>query len=204
MFFVIEHAGRAVHILGVTTHPDAGFAAQCARTLVADLGERAERFVRTTRESVTDRMPILNEHHPRRVMTEWEEHHNTGRAHMALSGRAQADDPNVIPFATARIHRHQRHRRSDHAMSIDSVQAAVHVPRRINQNGVRIRADSIRVCGSQCVPGGAVACRGWWSSCIDVGSGPVPGPGLRASRSRDRCPGSSIASGRSGPRRRCR
>jgi putative transposase len=151
VFLVIEHASRAVHILGVTTHPDAGFAAQCARTLMAGLGERAtqfrclirdraanytdafdtifqaegieilksapqtprmtayaERFVRTTRESVTDRMLILNEHHLRRVMTEWEEHYNTGRAHMALSGRAPADDPNVIPFPTARIHRHQR------------------------------------------------------------------------------------------------
>jgi len=30
------------------------------------------------------------------VMTEWEEHYNTGRANMALSGRAPADDPNMI------------------------------------------------------------------------------------------------------------
>ncbi len=30
------------------------------------------------------------------VMTEWEEHYNTGRANTALSGRAPADDPNMI------------------------------------------------------------------------------------------------------------
>ncbi len=151
VFFVIEHASRTVRILGVTTHPTAGFATQCARTLAADLGERAtdfrylihnragnysdafdavfqaegieilksapqtprmnayaERFVRTTRESVTDQMLILGENHLRRVMTEWEKHYNTGRAHMALSGRAPADDPNVIPFPASRIQRHSR------------------------------------------------------------------------------------------------
>lgn len=68
----------------------------------------AERFVRTTRESVTDQMLILGENHLRRVMTEWEKHYNTGRAHMALSGRAPADDPNVIPFPASRIQRHSR------------------------------------------------------------------------------------------------
>jgi transposase InsO family protein len=151
VFFVIEHASRSVHILGVTTHPTASFATQCARNLLADLGEcsaqfrhlirdragnytdafdalfqdegieilksapqtprmnaYAERFVRTTRESVTDRMLILGEQHLRRVMTEWEEHYNTGRAHMGLDGRAPADDPNVIPFPTTRIQRHPR------------------------------------------------------------------------------------------------
>ncbi|HWG23047.1 integrase core domain-containing protein [Actinospica sp.] len=151
VFFVIEHASRTVHIIGVTTHPTAGFAIQCARNLAADLGERAaqfrylirdragnytdafdavfqaegieilksapqtprmnayaERFVRTTRESVTDRMLILGEKHLRRVMTEREEHYNTERAHMALEGRAPSDDPNVIPFPATRIQRHSR------------------------------------------------------------------------------------------------
>jgi transposase InsO family protein len=151
VFFVIEHASRSVHILGVTTHPTASFATQCARTLLADFGDRAtsfrylirdragnytdafdavfqaegievlksapqtprmnayaERFVRTTRENVTDRMLITGEQHLRRVMTEWEEHYNTGRAHMGLDGRAPADDPNVIPFPTTRIHRQPR------------------------------------------------------------------------------------------------
>jgi hypothetical protein len=102
VFFAIEIGTRAVHILGVTTHPDAGFATQCARELLLTLGERAahfrtlirdrdakytaafdavlaaagiktvlsapqcprmnahaERFVLTTRTSVTDRMLIL-------------------------------------------------------------------------------------------------------------------------------------------------
>jgi transposase InsO family protein len=72
------------------------------------MNAHAERFVRTTRESMTDRMLILGEQHLRRVMTESEQHYNTGRAHMALSGRAPADDPNVIPFPTSRIQRHSR------------------------------------------------------------------------------------------------
>jgi hypothetical protein len=41
-------------------------------------------------------------------MTEWKEHYNTGRAHMGLDGRAPADDPNLIPFPTARVQRHPR------------------------------------------------------------------------------------------------
>jgi hypothetical protein len=41
-------------------------------------------------------------------MRKWEEHHNTGHAHMSLGGRAPADDPNVIPFPTGRTRRQER------------------------------------------------------------------------------------------------
>lgn len=44
VFFVMEVGSRAVHILGVTTHPDAGFAVQCARELLMRLGEHAGTF----------------------------------------------------------------------------------------------------------------------------------------------------------------
>jgi putative transposase len=151
VFFAMEVASRTVHILGVTTHPDAGFAVQCSRELLMRLGERAgdfrhlirdrdakytaafdaalasagirtllsapqcprmnahaERFVRTTRISVTDRMLILGERHLRHVMRQWEEHYNTERAHMALAGRAPADDPKVIPFPAGHIRRRAR------------------------------------------------------------------------------------------------
>lgn len=120
MFFLLEVGSRAVHLLGVTTHPDAGFAVQRARELLMRLGERAgdfrhlirgrdakytaafdavlasagiqtllsapqcarmnahaERFVLSTRISVTDRMLILGERHLRYVMRPWEEHYNT-------------------------------------------------------------------------------------------------------------------------------
>ena len=40
------------------------------------MNAHAERFVRTTRESVTDWMLILGENHLRHVMTEWEQHYN--------------------------------------------------------------------------------------------------------------------------------
>lgn len=151
VFFVMEVATRTVHILGVSTHPDAGFAAQCARELLMRLGERAgdfrhlirdrdakytaafdavlastsietllsapqcprinahaERFVLTTRTSVTDRMLILGERHLRHVMRQYEEHYNTERAHMALGGRAPTDDPNVIPFPSGQLRRRAR------------------------------------------------------------------------------------------------
>jgi putative transposase len=72
------------------------------------MNAHAERFVLTTRTSATDRMVILGERHVRHVMRLWEEHYNNGRAHMAVGGRAPADDPNVIPFPSAQIRRRAR------------------------------------------------------------------------------------------------
>lgn len=66
----------------------------------------AERFIRTARTECTDRPPIYNEQHARRVLAEYAQHYNTGRPHRALQLRAPADDPDVIPFPAPRIQRH--------------------------------------------------------------------------------------------------
>ena len=75
-------------------------APQCPR-----MNAYADRAVRTIRAECTDRILIMGQRHLHRVLAEYIERYNTGRAHRALNLRAPADDPSVIPLPAHQIRR---------------------------------------------------------------------------------------------------
>ena len=70
-----------------------------------------ERIIGTLRRELLDRLLIVNEHHLRRVLTEYLSHYNTARPHRSLGQLtpAQADTrpPEPVNLAEHRIHRKQ-------------------------------------------------------------------------------------------------
>ena len=98
-----------------TASSDAAFTAAGIRILTTPpQAPRAnaicERMIGTLRQEVFDRLLIVNEHHPRQVLTEYLRHHNTARPHRALGQLAPAQAstrPPQINLAGHRVRRKQ-------------------------------------------------------------------------------------------------
>jgi transposase InsO family protein len=67
----------------------------------------AERFVRTVRAEVTDRMLIANEQHLRRTLHAYARHYNGRRPHRALQLQPPRSDRPVIDLTLERVKRRQ-------------------------------------------------------------------------------------------------
>jgi putative transposase len=65
----------------------------------------AERLVLTVRTELTDRMPILEERHLRKVLAEYAAHYNTHRPHRALQLRPPHPESAAPEPAQGRIRR---------------------------------------------------------------------------------------------------
>ncbi|MEU5943526.1 integrase core domain-containing protein [Micromonospora sp. NPDC047548] len=65
----------------------------------------AERFVRTVRSEVTDRMLISGERHLRRTLDQYARHYNARRPHRGLQLQPPQSDRPVIDLTKERIKR---------------------------------------------------------------------------------------------------
>jgi putative transposase len=65
----------------------------------------AERFVRTVRSEVTDRMLIVGEQHPRQTLGRYVRHYNARRPHRAPQLQPPRSDRPVVDLAHERVKR---------------------------------------------------------------------------------------------------
>ena len=108
-FLIRDRAGQ------ITGCFDAVFTAEGIRILASPpqaprANEICERMVGALRRELFDRVLIVDEHHLRGVLTEYQEHYNTARPHRSLGqlAPAQADTrPPQINLAEYRIRRKQ-------------------------------------------------------------------------------------------------
>ncbi len=68
----------------------------------------SERWVRTARREVTDRMLIFGRRHLEEVLGEFIDHYNHARPHQGLEQRRPCEPANVIPLPTGRVERQDR------------------------------------------------------------------------------------------------
>jgi transposase InsO family protein len=131
---VIEHATRRIRILGVTLHPTREWTTQQARNLLMDLGEQthavladagirtvlcnvrtprmnaiAERWIGGCRRGLLDQTLVWSQAHLRRILREYEIHHNQHRPHRSLSGAAPLKPlPEPVDLGQYRVRRQTR------------------------------------------------------------------------------------------------
>ena len=109
-FLIRDRAGQ------LTSSSDTVFTAEGIKILASPPQAPAanairERITGTLRRELSDRVLIINEHHPRRALTEYLRHHNAARPHrppgQLTPAQADTHQPEPVNLAEFRIRRKQ-------------------------------------------------------------------------------------------------
>jgi transposase InsO family protein len=108
--FLIRDRGSNFTAAFDTVLADAGIRTVLCNVRTPRMNAIMERWVGSVRRELLDRTLIWNQEHLRRVLREYEVHHNTHRPHMGLSAAAPLKPlpPNVVDLDTFRARRTRR------------------------------------------------------------------------------------------------
>jgi len=88
---------------------DAGIRTVLCNVRAPRMNAIAERWIGGCRREVLDRTLVWNQHHLRRILREYETHHNQHRPHRSLHGAAPLKPlPEPVDLEQYRVRRHSR------------------------------------------------------------------------------------------------
>src|SRR5438067_10609375 len=108
--FMVRDRGSNFTTAFDTVLADAGIRTVLCNIRTPRMNAVMERWIGSCRREILDRTLIWNQEHLRRVLREYEVHHNTHRPHMGLSAAAPLKPlpPNVTDLDTFRARRTSR------------------------------------------------------------------------------------------------
>jgi putative transposase len=109
MKFMIRDRGSSFTAAFDAVLADAGIRTVLCNVRTPRMNAIAERWTRGCRRELLDRTLIWNQHHLRRILRDYESHHNQHRPHRSLRGAAPLKPlPGPVDLGQYRVRRHTR------------------------------------------------------------------------------------------------